>query len=152
MKKYSGQIKTIGNGIINLHNGVTKYSVIHIGDHFLQNINASGTISTYLTLGHDADVYVSGRFLNKTIVALKIRDGIYVKPGFLSILRKIFTEAIMIPFVILIFSYLFLEAFRMNNPTKDLIFYAIIAIPTMSILLIWVMTFNNFVNWLKIGK
>lgn len=93
MKKYSGELKVIGNARIEMQHGVSKYSVLEIGDNIIKKVSANEIISTYLSKGNNLDLYVGPLFFSKYVYALNREDGSIVKMGIglfaLSLIIKI---------------------------------------------------------------
>jgi len=81
MKKYSGELKVIGNARVEMQHGVSKYSVLEIGDNILKKVSATEIVSTYLSRGENLDLYVGPLFFSKYVYALTRENGSVVKMG-----------------------------------------------------------------------
>lgn len=81
MKKYSGELKVIGASRIEMQHGVSKYSVLEIGDNIIKKVSANEIISTYLSQGKNLDLYVGPLFFSRYVYALGREDSPVVKMG-----------------------------------------------------------------------
>ena len=150
MKKYSGKINTVGNGIVNLQNGATTYSVIQIEDNFLQNITSSGMISSYLTPGYNADLYVKSSFSKKDIIAIKREDGIIIKPKPFTVFMKMLLEILLVPFAVVISAGLTFSIFNYFFPKQEMVLYLTAGLFGICLLVVWYQSISYFIKCLKI--
>lgn len=81
MKKYSGELRLVGEGRKEMQYGVSGYSVLEIGNDILKNVHATEMVSTYLQPGEELELYIGPLFFSKYIYALRRSDGRLIKMG-----------------------------------------------------------------------
>lgn len=92
VKKYSGTVSLVGEGVSENKYGITRRSVVEIGDHVLKNIHTTMIISSYLKAGEEMDLYIAPLWHARFVYAIKREGRPIVKMGmgqlFTSLLAK----------------------------------------------------------------
>lgn len=81
MKKYSGELRRLGTGRVEMQYGQSKYAVIEIGDEILKKIVANELTNSYLDVGAKLSLWVGPIFFTNYIYAIGLEDGRIVKSG-----------------------------------------------------------------------
>ncbi len=145
MKVYSGELKQVGVGIQFSTNSECKYSVIQIGNSFIQNVRVSGTIASFLEPGMEMKLYVSNHFFSREIQGIKREDGVFFKPTFFGSFFWMLVEIFSIPLLPSLFSFIAIIKFvdKSNHNISMLIL-------GLSILLLWYKSIRHFIECVTI--
>lgn len=104
MRKYSGELKMVGQGTTELRssgNSYSKLSVIEIGDHDVRGVVANGYLASQLIPGTQTDIWTQ-RLAGSTYLMGVKRDGKLRKAGIKPfVFQVMFAIATCIPFAVL---------------------------------------------------
>lgn len=81
MRVYSGELKLVGEGRKEMQYGITRRSVIEVGNTSIRGIAVPEVISSYMNTGEQIEMYVAPVYHAKVIYAVRPEDGRLVKMG-----------------------------------------------------------------------